>query len=67
VKHILRYCQGDPRATGRKRRVSHYVTLKRFHKRDAPVPAKWQTVLRMQDRDFFPALVSLPRVTLGLP
>ena len=39
VKQILRYCQGDPWATGRKCRVSHYVALQRFDKRDAGILA----------------------------
>src|SRR5664280_2114433 len=37
VKQILRYCQSDPRAYRRKRRVSHHVALEPFHKRNARI------------------------------
>ena len=39
MKQILRYGQGDPWAFGRKRRVSHHVTLERFDKRDTRILA----------------------------
>ena len=39
VEQILRYCQGDPRALGRKCRVSHQVALQRLHERDPGILA----------------------------
>ena len=39
VEQILRHGQGDPRADGRKRRVSHHIVLERFDKRDARILA----------------------------
>ena len=37
VDQIVRYGQGNPRADGRKRRVSHHVALQRFHECDARI------------------------------
>ena len=37
VEQVLGFGHGNPRADGRKRRVSHHVALERFHERDARV------------------------------
>ena len=39
VEEVLRYGQGDPWASGRKCRVSHHVTLQRFHESDPRILA----------------------------
>ena len=39
MEEVRRQGQGDPRALGRKRRISHHVALERFHERDSRILA----------------------------
>src|SRR5271170_6408770 len=44
VKQIFRGCQGNPRPSRRKRRITHDVLLERFDERDSRVFASAPTV-----------------------